>query len=84
MFEPGEMSVKSSICLGDELLIKSSFASARLVACRQQNPSAIRIEGKGYAPDAIGGIKSQFLHISVARFVQRVNPGPSQQRPELL
>src|SRR5258708_5494947 len=75
------MSVKSSIRLGDELLVKSPFAYSRLVARQQQNGMALRIEGKGYAPYAIGGIKSQFFHICVARFVQRVNAGPSSSGP---
>jgi len=66
VFEPGEMSVKSSICLGDELLVESPFAYTRLVARQEQNGSALRIEGEGYAPYAISGLKSQFFHICVA------------------
>jgi len=60
------MSVKSSICLGDELLVKSLFAYTRLIALEQQNGAALRIEGEGYAPYAISGLQSQFFHICVA------------------
>jgi hypothetical protein len=47
------MSVKSSICLGDELLVKSLLACARLIARQRQNGAALRIKGEGgYAPYA--------------------------------
>jgi len=52
------MSVKSSIGFGDELLVKSPSAYAGFVARQKQNGSAPRIEGKGHAPNAIGGVKS--------------------------
>jgi hypothetical protein len=52
------MSVKSSIGLGDELLVKSSFAYAGFIARQKQDGSAPRIEGKSHAPNAIGGVKS--------------------------
>jgi len=61
VFEPGEMSVKSSICLGDELPVKSLFGYTRLIARQQQNGAALRIKGEGYAPYAISGLKSQVL-----------------------
>ena len=60
------MSIKLPICLGDELFVKSLFAYTRLIARQPQNGTALRIEGNGHAPYAIGGIKSQFFHICVA------------------
>jgi len=52
------MRVKSSIDLGDKPLVKPSFAYAGFVARQKQNGPAPRIEGKGHAPNAIGGVKS--------------------------
>jgi hypothetical protein len=84
VFEPGEMSVKSSICLGDELLAKSLFAYTRLIARQQQNGAALRIKGEGYAlRHQRPPISSAFL-FAWRESSKRVNPGPSQQRPELL
>lgn len=51
------MSIQSAISFGDEPLVEPSFAYTRFVARNQQNGAALRIEGKGHASDAIGGIE---------------------------
>ncbi len=47
-------------------------------------PCLIRIEGESKTPDTVGGIKPQFLHIGVTRFVKRVHARTTEQRTELL
>src|SRR5208337_5103006 len=45
---------------------------------------ALRIEGKGHSPLAIGRAEPQLLHIRVAGAVQGIDAGPPQLRPQLL
>jgi hypothetical protein len=78
------MRVKPFVSFGDELLVKSFFASARLVPRHEKDSPALWIESERYAPHTIRCVEPQLLHIRVARAVQSINAGSPQSWPELL
>ena len=78
------MRLETVIGLADQPLVKSLFADPGFIPRNEQDCLALRVEGEGYSPFAISRTEPQFLHVRVARAVQRVNPRPPQWRPELL
>lgn len=69
--------------LVDQPLIELRFAHSRFVSGDKQDCIASRVEGESYASDASIGSETEFLHVRVARTVQRVYLGPSQGWPNL-
>src|ERR1039458_5705620 len=77
------MSVETVICLADQLVVKPLFADSGFIPCNQEDRLALRIEGKGHSPLAIGRTEPQLLHIRVAGALKRIHAGPPQLRAEL-
>ena len=76
------MFVEPLVCLPDELFVKTSLAASRLVSRYQQNGTALGVEGECNAPDPVGGIEAQLLHVRVLRALQRIHAGAPELRPE--
>ena len=68
------MRVKTLIRLADQLAVEPLFADARFVPRNEQDRLPLCVESKSNSPLAVGRAEAQFLHIRVARTVQRVNP----------
>jgi len=71
---------ETSICLGNELLVKPLLVPAGFVAGNEQNRLSAGIEGEGGAPLAIRGLESQLLHIGVLRSLERIGVGSPKLR----
>ena len=78
------MVVEALVSFSDESSVKTPLTCTRLVCSHQHDSSLFRIERECYAPNAVGSIETHFLHVWVPGAVQRVHPGPSQLRTELL
>ena len=74
------MLLESLIRLADESLIESWFTHSGLIARNQKNAASPRIECEGHSPYAARSAKAKFLHVGVARTVQRIDIRPSQGR----
>ena len=74
------MLIEPLIRNAQQIAIKAYLSGSALVSARQQDGLALWIEGVGYTPCASIGIKSQFLHIRVARSVERIGLWSSKQR----
>lgn len=55
------MRVKTVIGFANQLAIEPFFVAARFVPRNEQDRFALRVEGKGHSPNAIGRAKPQFL-----------------------
>jgi len=60
--------------------IKATLFGSTLVTSCQQNGLAVGIEGVGHTPSASIGIKTQFLHVGVARAFERICKRSSELR----
>ena len=78
------MRVEPLVCLGDELLIKSLLASARLVTGNEENGFALWIEGKSDAPNTARCNETKLLHVGVPGPAERINTWTPQLWPEPL
>src|ERR1035438_5308204 len=78
------MRVEAVIRLADQLTVEPPFAAPRFISRDQQDRLAPGIERECDPPYSIRRAKTQFLHICVARAVQRIHARPSQLRPEML
>jgi hypothetical protein len=58
------MSVETVIRLADQLAVEALFAEPRFIPSNQEDRLALRIEGKGYSPLAIGGGSSSTIKSS--------------------
>ncbi len=76
------MSVETPVGLVDKSVVEAPFADTGFVARRKQDGLASRVEGEGHAPYAIRRVEPKFLHIGVARSVQRVHPWAPKRRAE--
>ncbi len=72
------------VCSFDELPVKTFLARLHLVSGSQQDSSSFGVEGKGHTPNTIRCVESKFLHIRVARPLERIDPGPTELRSEAL
>lgn len=68
-----QVGVDALVGLGDELSVEPLLAPSGLVAAAQDDASALRVEGEGESPDTACGIEAQFLHVRVARALERVD-----------
>jgi len=66
-----------------ELAVKSLLA-ARFVSRDQKDRVAFRVEREGDAPDTVCRVKTQLLHIRVARTFERIDAGSPELRTKLL
>jgi hypothetical protein len=78
--EHSQMLIKPLIRYANQITIKTHLCGSALVSYRQQDGLALWIEGVGNTPCASIGIKSQFLHVRVARALKRICIWPSEQR----
>jgi hypothetical protein len=72
------MFVEPLVRLLDELSVKTSLTASR----HQQDGPAFGVEGERDAPDPVGGIEAQLLHVRVLGAVQGIDAGASELRPE--
>src|ERR1700678_1518965 len=66
--------------IGDaqQIVIKARLSDSTLIPTLEQDGFAIWIESVGHAPCASIGIKSQFLHVRVARTLESICLRPSK------
>ncbi len=74
------MLVKSSISYIDQITIEAALCNSALVSSHQKYGLALWIECKSNTPYAPIGIKTKFLHIRVARTLERIYMRPSKER----
>lgn len=77
------MLVESRVGCSDQPSVEPALVSTTLVTAHQKDRLPLRIEGKGYPPDATIPIKAQLLHVGVPRTFQAVYSGPAKIRSEL-
>jgi len=73
------MPIESLIRNANQVPIKARLSGSALVSARKQDRLALWIEGVGYTPCTSIGIKSQFLHVRVARSFESVCLRSSEQ-----
>ncbi len=78
------MLIKSFVGFGYEPAIKSLLAAPRLVSRDQKDRVAFRVEREGDAPHTACRVKTQLIHILVARTVERIDAGPAELRAKAL
>ena len=69
------MGVKACVSLADQLIVEAFFAPALFIPGDKQDCVPAGIKREGYAPDTIGGVKAQFLHVGVARPLECIHTG---------
>ena len=77
------MSVESSICRGDQRIVKPPLADARLVSGSEQDGATLAVKCERDAPDAAIGVETQLFHVDVARSLEGVNGRTSKRWAEL-
>ena len=73
---------KPSIRLGDQLAVKPLLADASFVAGNQHDRPLLWIEGEGHPPNAVGGRKTQLLHVGMTRAAECINSRPTEAGAE--
>ena len=67
------MTVEAGVRPCDQRAVEALFASACLVTCDEDQGAPLCVESKGRAPDAVGGVEAQLLHVAMFRTLQRVH-----------
>src|ERR1019366_1921442 len=55
------MSVETVVGLTEQFAVEALFTAPGFVSCNQEDALALRIEGKGYSPLAVGRAEPQFI-----------------------
>ena len=66
------------VCSRNQSPIEPGLAPPRLVSATQDDAPPHRVERERESPDTACRIEAEFLHVGVARPVQRIDPRPAQ------
>ena len=67
------MAVVAQVSFSNQFAVKASLTGAGFIRSDQKDGALRRIESESNSPNAIGGIKAQFLHVRVTRSFQSID-----------
>jgi hypothetical protein len=81
--DSGNVRIESGIGFSNQSLVEPFFAHVRLITTTKDDRLTGWVKGKREAPDSVGGVEAELLHVGVLRTVERVHARSTELWSEL-
>lgn len=77
------MGIESGIGFSDQSFVEPFSAHVSPVTTTKDDRLTGRVKGEREAPDSVGGVEAELLHVGMLRAIERVRPRSAELRSEL-